>query len=1627
MFLSATAFGQGSGSALTGLVQDASGGVVQRASIVVRNVDTGVETRTTSNDQGRYTFPSLPVGTYSMTAEAPGFSRATRSNIRLNVGGNVSMDVVLAVQGTVTEVEVTGVADSVILEAGASTGTMLQQETLATIPLLSNNVMDLINIMGGVTPITGDPVFSGTTQTFAGVSGNMVNVTRDGMSVTEVRNPTGVTAATNINTEMVGEFRMVLSPVDAEMGRGAGQVQMTTRSGSNAYHGSAVWSNQNTALDATDFSVKQSDSPRSWRNVNNYMLTASGPIIRNRTFFFATWEHQLALDKQLTNTKVLTPCARKGIFRYLEGYTNAPFNANRTFTASTSGGLASIPSVGGPRDGRPLTVTGGSFVNANNASDIRDIAIGQIPMRIESIFGEIDDTVRANLLAATEYNNPGGVYGDCSDITFNSHLRINGGSGMDALYGGNGFLRNGGLAWGGDSTAAFNPENQWLFRNAYDTTGFVDRFTFGTEYNAGTVVMPPANFYMQGDGLNVARYQWYNPIVGAGGSIYGTGGDPNRKSITVKLDHNVNNDHRLSGTYTYETYSVHDAYRQWPEAFGGYPGSIDRKPQSLMISLTSTVRPTLLNEARFGLSLSDTWTNNPYDTKKTGSNMRSVMQNLLPDEPWAVGLPLVGIGSNDVFGNMAFSTEAWNAPSSPFGSRGNVPGTWGGSDPRWTYADTLTWIKGSHSFKGGVEYRRQSSSQEFMSNRGFMAGTSAMSDHAVVDGGYTAAASGRRDKITSSTDVNGHWYGMGDGWNGTMGMYTGNYGAAYDLMSYFSGTVGRVSQYFYGVPDATTATGSKWNNPDNPNERLFVYDIANQEISFFFKDDWRVSNDLTLNLGVRYEYYGVPHTSDGMTLKINGVSSESVFGISPGGWDGWMKNRDRYYVYPDAPATRSGTALTLPAAPAPATYYEYIGPDSPRSDVMAWKRDLNNFAPHLGFAWQLPWFGRGQTTLRGGWSISYSQVDNFNNYGVTIGDVGGISYQYNYVGTGVGTGKDVDPTSTNYYMDLTDMGRVLNPANGLLGSPDFVLPLQPKEVGLYTGFVGAMDENMRNPYTHSVNLSLTRNIGRSLTVDVRYIGTLGRNQLLNTNLNSTNYMQNGLWQELIKVRQGGESALINSIVPPGTLTTGSTSGSAQVRSAAGFMGRGGGATAATQSSLISGNFSDIVSTLSTTNGELDLAGTEMNPNIAGLVSRSGCLPGDRPGYLNAFANDPTVSVNNYPCVAALPYNYFLTNPQFGTGGPTIQYNGGLSNYHSMQTQVTLRPTHGVNFQATWTWSRALGYTGYTDYTQDRITGRDYNLQGTHRSHALNTYGSWDLPFGANGLLLRDASGAFKKAIEGWQLSWVTTMSTGTPMSVTGNSVLWGRNWPNLVRPDLWNDKAGQVSQTWTKNPTTGDDIWSAQYFEGKFTKVVDYNICNNQSPNQPNYIDNSLFTTGCMAWSGGSTQAYRPVSGAPRALAQRATDGRLDRFGYPEPERYESLEEALKYDPYAMMEMAEDGTYTLMPSVVIMRSANQWNGMQASGNYGPNRLTGTGRFTFDMAMSKSIEFMEGKRFELRIDAQNILNHATPTNGTSSWNGGRIMVLSNPGGLSASSGTGNFGSFSTKAGHRTFQARLRLSF
>jgi len=313
LLLSAQAFGQSAG--VSGTVTDASGAVLPGASITATNASTAIKSTTTTNNAGIYNFPALPPGTYEVSAEMPGFQTLKRTGVALSVGATLRMNFEMQVSGIATQVEVSTSAAEMLLEATPSTGTVMDDKIAKELPLIANDVLGLVNIMGGVVKAE-NTIFGNSDQTFAGVRADNINITRDGISVNDARYSSGLVTPSRLNPEMVGEFKVVLSPVDAEMGRGAGQIQVLTKSGGNEYHGSAVWSNINTAMDAKEWNDNRLGTQPMWKNVNQYTLSAGGPIIKNKTFFFASWDQNIARKREEIHSNMLTPCARKGIYRY---------------------------------------------------------------------------------------------------------------------------------------------------------------------------------------------------------------------------------------------------------------------------------------------------------------------------------------------------------------------------------------------------------------------------------------------------------------------------------------------------------------------------------------------------------------------------------------------------------------------------------------------------------------------------------------------------------------------------------------------------------------------------------------------------------------------------------------------------------------------------------------------------------------------------------------------------------------------------------------------------------------------------------------------------------------------------------------------------------------------------------------------------------------------------------------------------------------------------------------------------------------------------------------------------------------------------------------------------------------
>src|SRR5437016_1002188 len=327
LVLAGHTFAQTSNATLGGTVSDATGALIPGVTITATNTATGSVNTALTNEAGAYQFASLQTGTYKVTAALSGFQTLTYNEVALGVSQQVRLNFRLQVGSIAQSVEVTAAADTSIATTSSSIGTVLPDYKVRDLPLGGRNVLDLLRTTSGVSnAISGttanDGATAGDTGYFAGGRLSAVNTTRDGFVVSDGRYNHGAFSVTYTSPDLVEEVRVITAPVDAEMGRGSGQVQMVTRSGTNQFRGSAFWFNRNSALDASNWFNNFNGVKKDYENRNQYGVRLGGPIIKNKTFFFFLIDEQRDILRQTFVAPVLTAQARQGTFRFFPGADN---------------------------------------------------------------------------------------------------------------------------------------------------------------------------------------------------------------------------------------------------------------------------------------------------------------------------------------------------------------------------------------------------------------------------------------------------------------------------------------------------------------------------------------------------------------------------------------------------------------------------------------------------------------------------------------------------------------------------------------------------------------------------------------------------------------------------------------------------------------------------------------------------------------------------------------------------------------------------------------------------------------------------------------------------------------------------------------------------------------------------------------------------------------------------------------------------------------------------------------------------------------------------------------------------------------------------------------------------------
>jgi hypothetical protein len=320
--LGSLAKAQGTTAQIFGKVADQTGAAIPNATIDVQNTETGLGRTVTSSATGEYVIPSLPIGSYSLKAVATGFKTYSQSGIGLEGGQQARLDVTLQIGSTTETVQVS--SEAVQVDTGSATlRTEVDSTQIKELPLNTRNTLQLLTLVPGVgnastSGAASNSLPAAVTNQRSGplltVNGSRVNgseISFDGaILVTALYNR----PANLPNPDSIGEFSLITNNAGAEYGHASGGAFVAiSKSGTNTFHGSAWEFFRNDALNARNW-FAPAPAAKPILKQNQFGVAFGGPVLKNKVFFYATYEglriHQVALQ----NFPTLTPAERTGDF-----------------------------------------------------------------------------------------------------------------------------------------------------------------------------------------------------------------------------------------------------------------------------------------------------------------------------------------------------------------------------------------------------------------------------------------------------------------------------------------------------------------------------------------------------------------------------------------------------------------------------------------------------------------------------------------------------------------------------------------------------------------------------------------------------------------------------------------------------------------------------------------------------------------------------------------------------------------------------------------------------------------------------------------------------------------------------------------------------------------------------------------------------------------------------------------------------------------------------------------------------------------------------------------------------------------------------------------------------------------
>jgi len=290
-------FAQVTNAQISGYAKDESGALVPRAKVTVASPQIGVERTVYTNDAGYYIVTNLPVGTYTVSGEAPGFKTFTLTGINLHAGAAISVDINLAVGAVTERVEVTAALQTVTTDT-SQVGRMVGRDQLLELPVSGRAFVNLVGLQAGV---ENSGNFNDFNASPYGVGSWHVNGSQGYQNLWQIDGVANVRTRANnfltgtLNIDSVQEVQISTTSFKAEYGRNSGsQINFVTKSGTQEFHGAAYWYGRNDKMDARSFFATRKEHLR----YNNFGWNLGGPVYipgrwntdKSKLFFFLSLE-----------------------------------------------------------------------------------------------------------------------------------------------------------------------------------------------------------------------------------------------------------------------------------------------------------------------------------------------------------------------------------------------------------------------------------------------------------------------------------------------------------------------------------------------------------------------------------------------------------------------------------------------------------------------------------------------------------------------------------------------------------------------------------------------------------------------------------------------------------------------------------------------------------------------------------------------------------------------------------------------------------------------------------------------------------------------------------------------------------------------------------------------------------------------------------------------------------------------------------------------------------------------------------------------------------------------------------------------------------------------------------------